>query len=260
MKKVRTALILCAVALFAWPAARPSTLAQEDTPVCDPKLLELSVGGETGYMMKGGRCEGFYRRQVSTSAPLTLKSFMAAAPGKGSLPSPLRVSWLLAQDRPVDLRASALKPKVYFQMDVRAGSRDRVYDWPTDALSGSTLGLSEIGLTASYAEGGQRVYVPTRILNAGQADGDSTYVVAIWPEQSLQEVFISVSGQNAQGKTVEVQARKELGRGLYPASRAIQFSIPRPSSRGRYELAVSASFVPSGGVSLIIPFETSGGR
>lgn len=255
MTKVRFSVVLIAVLLLLFPSGKSVLSVQESDP-CDADILKLAVNEPSGYKSRGDRCEGLYHRQVSTSTPLSLRSFMSDPPKAGAMPSSLKVSWLLSSDRQVELHAKALKARVYFQMNARAKSNDRVFDWPTDLLNAASLGLTDIGLTASYRDKGENVYVPTRIANTQSAGDGATYRVALWPEQPLKEVFTSVTGRKADGTLVQVQPKKELGRGFYPASRAIQFSIPIPQSSGRHELTISASFAATGGVSLIIPFET----
>jgi hypothetical protein len=256
MNRVRDTLILFAITLILYPAERASLSVQDSAP-CEAMLLERARNDTSGYKPRDGtRCEGFYDRQVSTSTPLTLRSFMVSPPLTGALPSPIRVSWRLSRDRQIDLRASALKRRVYFQMDARAGSSDRVYEWPTNVLREAALGPADIGLTVSYTESGQRVYVPASFDNTGSGNNAGTYRIALWPEQGFKEVYISVTGRSTSGT---VLARRELRRGPYPATRPIQFSIPSPSSPGLYELTVSASFETSDGAySLTIPFEVPG--
>jgi hypothetical protein len=258
MRKLKTAIILL-MGLLAWhQIERPGVKGQDNDP-CNADLLKLAVNQPAGYQQRTGRCEGFYAREVSSSTPLSVRSFMSAPPKAGTLPSSLQVSWAPSAARQIELRAQALKAKVYFQMDARAQGNDRSFDWPTDVLSKASLGLTDIGLTASYVDNGQRVYIPTKILNAASSGDGANYRVVLWPEQGFNEVFVSVTQARAGSSAVE-KAKKELGVGFYPAGRPIRFSIPIPAVAGRYDLTISATLSTNVGVSLVIPFESLGRR
>ena len=175
---------------------------------------------------------------------------MFAAPSSGDLPPVLKVSWTPSTASQINLQAQALKARTYFQMDTRADGRRGTYDWPTDVLKSIPLSATELGVTASFAEGGQRVYLPVTFANT--ASGDGSINVALWPEQRFLKVHRTVIAQRG-GNTVEIVPRAELGEGVYLQQRPIRFSFTVPDS-GRYELIVSATLAPKGNVSLIIPF------
>lgn len=260
MKTIKIAIMMIAMMLvmallcYSQDTARSS---QDESP-CDSEIMKLAVNKLSGYQPRDGRCEGFYERPVSTSTPLSLRSFMSSPPKGGGVPSSLTISWAPATGQQLQLKVQALKARVYFQMDVRAKGTDQSYNWPTGSLPSNTLQLSEIGLTASYYDNGRKIFLPTQILNT-ESEGDGTnYRVVLWPEQGFKEVFVSVSQPRPGAEPIEIQKKRELKKNFYPAGRAIPFSVPVPPSSGRYELIISATLENNVGISLVIPFESKG--
>ena len=221
MNRCALVFVLCGMVLFGLVIITPSAASQDASP-CDSEVLKQAVQEDTGYKLRDSRCEGLYRRQVSTSAPLSLRSFMLAAPSSGDLPPVLKVAWTPSTASQINLHAQALKARTYFQMDTHADGRSGTYDWPTNVLKSIPLSATEIGVTASFTEGGQRVYLPVTFANA--QGGDGSINVALWPEQRFVRVHRTVITQRG-GNTVTIAARAELGEGVYPQQRPIRFSV-----------------------------------
>lgn len=248
MNKTKAILLLSAIFLCALTTSTPVTHSQE-VPPCDEEVTKEATPDDNGYKARETRCEGFFSRKVS-SDPLTLRSFLLATPPTGALPPVLQVSWHPSSQRRIDLQAKALKARTYFQMDAYADGTKGQYDWPTNVPRSGSLLAGEIGFTASFVESNRRVYLPVSL--GGQPGNGREVSVALWPEQKLQKVYMSVNAKKG-GSSITVHQNQELGEGVYPQQRPIRFSFTLPES-GRYELVVAASLDPTGSVSLIIPF------
>jgi hypothetical protein len=208
---------------------------------CDPDLLALANKDVLSYQDRGDRCEGVYARNVAGSANVVLASLTSTFPDfSPHLVSVLHLSWLPPQSvGTVNLRASSLKYKLFYQMDTsQPGSTPR-FDWSLALLKDVDVLRNELGLlawTATLAGGINRtVYLPVAV-EPSKSTADPTYSAAIEavlvPSIEMDELDYWVSKYPASGTPVRVIDRSPVGNGFYPAERALKLALnvnPEPA-------------------------------
>jgi len=230
---------------------------------CDSDLLKKASGlqdKDMPYKDRGSRCEGVYEKLVATSEPLSVRSFTARSQIANSLPPALQLIWTRTGLGPLTIRGFALKQRVYYEMDTRIPSDNRKFDWTTDVLTGISLAPGQVGVVASFVRDKENVVLPIAIVPASVTPplagecNQKTYQVTLWPERDFREVYFSIQGKTPGGPGAVVLPKKELGKGLYPAGRAISFCFSVPAGEDVYDLVISAEMTGGGGVPIVLPF------
>jgi hypothetical protein len=230
---------------------------------CDSDLLKNASGlqdKDMPYKDRGSRCEGVYKRLVATSEPLSVRSFTTRSQIANSLPPALQLTWARMGLGPLTIRGFALKQHVYYEMDTRVPSDNRKFDWTTDVLTRISLAPGQVGVVASFVRDKKNVVLPIAIAPASVTPplagecNQKTYQVTLWPERDFREVYFSIQGKASSGPGAVVLPKKELGKGLYPAGRAISFCFSVPAGDDVYDLVISAEMTGGGGVPIVLPF------
>ena len=229
-----------------------------DQSSCDSGLLQEAVPGSLGYANRNDRCEGLYGKYVSTSEPLSLRSFTIGRPSLNPLPGTIAIEWPSGFQGAPHIFAFALKPRVFFQMDVKPAAGGHVFSWKTDVVQAVPLSGTEIGVVI-YADA--KVVVPAQVgpFPTG-SPAPNFYQAVLWPEKSFRTVSRTLNKVEANGSRAAVLPQMELGLGFYPDKRSIPLTFAIPAAAGRYELVVSGEFEGAGGVVLTFPFDSPARR
>jgi hypothetical protein len=251
---LRSEVALAGLWLIVSSVVPSNTFGQQSA--CDPGLLREAAPGALGYADRTDRCEGLYGKYVSTSDPLSLRSFTVARSPLDALPATASVEWPAAQGS-VHLFAFALKPRIYYQMDVVLPATARSFAWRTDVAQQVPLSGRDIGIVVY---GDDKTVLPARVGTAATLPHNQreSYQVVLWPERTFRAVTRAVRRIAPDGARTIILPNQELGLGFYPDKRAIPIAFPSPDSAGRYELVVLGEFEGAGGVALTIPFVSSG--
>jgi hypothetical protein len=226
-----------------------SVAVTQSTP-CDPFLL-ITVDNPFGYHLRGDRCEGLFVQQVS-STPLLIASLVDGGfNGTFSPNGSLELRWAEAPGD-VRLRAHALKPRTYYQMDARQPAHSTGYRWKTDVLSALNLVIADIGIVAWTEQkvGGvvRNVYLPLRI--GTPPASEPSYELAIIPDKELAELYVGVVSVPANGATSRaVTPPKPLNYGYYAAGRTIRIPVGPLPAAGLYRIDLGATLVGGGAIS-----------
>jgi hypothetical protein len=232
--------------------------AGQASVVCDPGL-QPAGGAEVGYADRGDRCEGLYVQEVSGGSLDIVSLTESSADYKFAKENPLAIAWPVLGDTDVRLRAFGLRRKLYYRMDSLRPSKESKYVWPTEILTRLDLSRAELGMLGwtEYPVSGQkrRIYVPLRVAEQTRVPDQSAgadnhhpplaYTVVLISSVELQEVYVSLTALNRQGRPSKpLLVNSELGNGYYPADRPIRFQIPFSelvgAESGLYSLSVGA--------------------
>ena len=230
-------------------ASAPALPARFD---CD-SLVTTQSSDPLRYRQRGDRCEGVYGQNVAGSSTLRVASLVESLEAFDDTSSlPLRVEWTAPPTEPVTLRATAIRPGLYYRMETAHPIVGSSFAWPADVRRPLRITSADVGVTgaASMSIGGARreVLVPLRISQRRAPTRSSSYRLTLWPTVGLSEVFVTVAATGADGTpTKYLQRDTELGYGVYPAERPIVVRLPALTERGVYLVRVGATRVGSGG-------------
>lgn len=216
--------------------------------VCAPELLDSS-SSPLAYRQRGDRCEGIYAQQVG-SLSLEVRSLVAAfEPFDPAAASALVVEWTAppeASGRDVRLRALSVKPRTYYRMDTVVAGGKGLYRWPADVLAAVGLTRDDLALVGwlDIEEAGsllREVYLPLRIGAPAAGPAEVGYQVAFVPSKRLDEVAVSLTRLDREGRTAATLRRdEELGYGYYPPNQPTVFALGGLAGEGFYRLQLSA--------------------
>lgn len=225
-----------------WFAMLAGCLLAQDP--CDPSL-RISADNPLGYRLRGDRCEGLYIEQVAGS--IWVASFHRGArtfrPETGKR---IALTWALPPSAQAHIQAVALKPGVAYRMDSVRPRGAGTYEWPADLLAAAGLIGSDLGLLSWYALplGAKPVKVHSPVSVNGQA---GALELILLPDAALQEVFLSLTKLDEQGKERgHLFSDRALGYGYYPARRPVAIRLPLLGEDGFYRAAIGASLKTGG--------------
>jgi hypothetical protein len=218
---------------------------------CD-SLVATQKSDPLRYRQRGDRCEGVYGQNVAGSSTLRAVSLVESQEAFDDTSSlPLRIEWTAPPGGAVALRASSMRPGLYYRMETLHPLVAPNFTWPADVRRPLRISSADVGVigTASMPIGGSRqdVLVPLRISQRRPPARSSSYRLTLWPTVGLSEVFVTVSATGADGKpTRYLQRDAKLGYGVYPAERPIVVRLPALKERGVYLVRVAATRQGSG--------------
>ncbi len=212
--------------------------------------LELSDRSTSpmAYRQRGDRCEGIYAQQVG-ALTLEVRSLVRGFGPFDPAKSPhLTLEWQAPPNLSGDvhLRAFSFKPRTYFRMDTILPSTRGLYRWPTDVLAGVGLGRDDLGVVAwidppASSGFGRVIYLPLKIIGNGLGDGTTEIQATIVPSNRLQELRVSISRLDEQGReSSSLRRDQELGYGYYPSNQRIDFPLDEATEPGFYRVKVAA--------------------
>jgi hypothetical protein len=241
MRRIQ-AIVLALVAVMA--SAQPC-LSQG----CDASF-HSSESDPYGYRARGDRCEGVYIKDLSAS--LRVVSFTREFDAFSGGDPILHLKWAARASREIHLRATSLRPRLYYEMDsVRPGGSIG-YDWETSLLTALRITRPELGIVGwtSQQIGGQdrHVYLPLAVTTS-KPEKKSSYQFIVVSGVELHELYVSLSLLDKDGSRVATLRKEEpLKAAYYPAEAGIPISLPELKKPGLYLLTLGAEF-QRGGVS-----------
>jgi hypothetical protein len=246
-----TSFLLLLAALGRPPAAiAPSAALRFD---CD-SLVKTQATDPLHYRQRGDRCEGVYGQNVAGSSTLRVASLVESLEAFDDTSAQLlRIEWTPPAGQPVMLRASSMRPGLYYRMETTHPVSGSSFAWPADVRRPLRISSADIGVTgtASMSIGGARreVLVPLRISQRRAPVRTSSYRLTLWPTVGLGEVFVTVAATDSTGTpTRYLQRDEKLAYGVYPADRPIAVRLPALTQPGVYLVRVAATREGSGGV------------
>jgi hypothetical protein len=236
------AIVLALTAIITLPHSSPAQ-------GCNA-YLHSSASDPYGYRARGSRCEGVYVKDLSAS--LRIVSFTRAVDEFTASDSILHLSWPGSPSQETHLRATGLRPLLYYEMDTVQPGGTASYDWETSLLTALRITPSELGVVAwtSQPIGGKdrQIYLPLRVTTS-KPGKKSSYQFIVVSGIELRELYVSLSLLDQDGSRVATLRNEEpLKAGYYPAEAAIPISIPELKKPGLYLLELGAEF-QGGGVS-----------
>ena len=250
--RVATSLFVLAVLAAVDGAAEARSSALPARVDCD-SLVTTQSSDPLRYRQRGDRCEGLYGQNVAGSSTLRVASLVESLEAFDDTSSlPLRVEWTPPATEPVTLRATAIRPGLYYRMETAHPIAGSSFTWPADVRRPLRITSADIGVTgtASMSLGGTRkeVLVPLRIGQHRPPARSSSYRLTLWPTVGLSEVFVTVAATGPDGAPRKyLQRDAKLNYGVYPAERPIVVRLPALTARGVYLVSVAATRVGSGG-------------
>jgi len=229
---------------------------------CDPDLRPPK-NDPYAYQLRGDRCEGIYIRDVAGTTldvvSLT-ESVEEFSPAAGS---DLLIEWSSAPNVALHLRAHALRPRLYYQMDTLRPAGSASYSWPADLLRELKLMRNEIGVLgwSSRMIGGteRTIYFPLRVSQQKPVLRSPSYKLVLLPGVELDEVFISLAPVGEDGHPgVFIVDDKSLERGYYPADKPVAIDLPPLRIPGLYYLEIGAKLRTGGSSAARIWFYSGG--
>ena len=216
---------------------------------CDPGL-QAAGGTEVAYRPRGDRCEGLYVQEVAGGTLQIVSLTASFKTYKFEKDKPLLLEWPVVGDAQVQVRASSLKRKLYYRMDMLRSQKPPGYTWPSDVLSRLQLGRDEIGLLAwtdqPVAGGKRRTYLPLRVTPQGSPTPPDveSYTVVLMSSVGLQAVYVTLCPVDSDGKPAKPIRKDSKLVGYHPAERPILlpilFSELTGAPSGLYSLSVGA--------------------
>lgn len=241
MRRIQ-AIVLALVAAMA--SAQPC-LSQG----CDASFRS-SASDPYGYRARGNRCEGVYIKDLSAS--LRIVSFTREFDAFAGVDPILHLNWAGGSSQEIHLRASSLRPRLYYEMDSVQPGGSTSYDWETSLLTALRITRQELGIVGwtSQRIGGQdrQVYLPVAVTTS-KPDKKTSYQFILVSGVELHELYVSLSLLDKDGSRVATLRKGEpLKAGYYPAEAGIPILVPELKKPGLYVLELGAEF-QRGGVS-----------
>ncbi len=150
-------LILSLMVLFFALISSDAANAQD----CAPELQPVD-NWKIKYKMRGSRCEGFYRSNVSSRSleivGLTIGKFRFKLDKR----EVIEVSSPVVKNRPVFVRAVGIPIKSYYRMDAKIDPGEFL-NWPIrDVIEPQKLSFRKIGVYGWFEDKEERIYAPVR--------------------------------------------------------------------------------------------------
>ena len=212
--------------------------------------LHSSASDPYGYRVRGNRCEGVYIKDLSASVRVVsfTREFDAFAAGDPIL----HLNWVGGTSQQVYLRASSLRPRLYYEMDSVQSGGSTSFDWETSLLTALRITRPELGIVGwtSQQIGGRdhQVYLPLAVTTS-KPDRKTSYQFIIVSGVELHELYVTLSLLDKDGSRVATLRKEEpLKAGYYPPEAGIPILVPELKKPGLYLLELGAEF-QGGGVS-----------
>ena len=235
------AVLLLAVTLAGPLSAQPGH--------CDPGLRPPE-DDFYGYRLRGDRCEGIYVKDVAGTALQIVSLTESVEDFNPTAGKNLLVQWTAPAEAAVRLRALALRPGLYYQMDSLRPAGNASYGWSPNFLRELKLKKGELGLLAwasqRTGDGERRVYLPLRISQLAAPTRTSRYSVVVRPEVAVNDLYLSLAKDRDGRPGPAVVTDQPIKHGYSPAGEVIAISIPALTAPGVYYLEIGATLKAGG--------------
>lgn len=211
--------------------------------------------GPVSYRARGDRCEGVYRRRVSSSR-VHLVSFTTASELRDLCSGPQQVRLLVppaaftqSGSRSVHIQAESLRPLLYYRMDVDLRQQAPEFAWPWDPRCNNVVRLTapELGVIASapvrIGAKEEEVVVPVALSFESRAV-TPPYRALLMPSGRVREVFVSLWHYGTVASPVAVVVDRPLNARPYPAQTpiAVTFDARDVKTPGLYRARLNVEF------------------
>lgn len=226
-------------------------LAPSAQSPCDRALIQED-GRSISYQPRGNRCEGTYKRLVSSFGvqliSLTAQSKLHDLCASGQT---VHLAWpSFTVSTPIRLRAESLRPQLYYRLDVAVPPNASSFEWAADPRCSPEVRLSpeELGVTAiAEASLGRRrvdALLPVGFFGGAKETVDPPYRALLMPGRRVREVYVSLWQYSAQGVATGIVSERPLAARPYSTGRAIPIELAAPDLRrpGLYRFRASVEF------------------
>jgi hypothetical protein len=221
---------------------------------CDPSLPR-NEGQTSGYQQRNDRCEGIYKRQVS-SYGVQLISLTGSLPtgdlcAKGQT---LHFVWprlATAPSKPIQLQLESFRRDLYYRLNTERTPQSPSYEWPVEPrCNGDVLLQSrDIGVLArtQVAIGSSKpidVLVPVILSPQPSAAVRPPYRAVLVPGSRVQEVYVTLSQYDASGSPTRIVTDRPLNMPPYPSGGRIVVELTAADIKkpGLYRLVLNVEF------------------
>jgi hypothetical protein len=241
-----TAILVCLA------ASSSQALAQAR---CDPALPRNDTQS-SGYRPRGERCEGVYKRPVSSFGvqlvSLTAQSALTDLCATGET---LHMVWpapaiTVPGSGPIHVQVESLRPLLYYRLDVDRQAGTSSFQWPSDPRCSNdvALGPAELGILArTQGMLGAKpieVLLPVGLSRQPTATVQPPYQAALMPGRRLREVYVSIWRYGGGTAPTPVVSERPLSMRPYPAGTrvVIPFANADLAQPGLYRVRASVEF------------------
>jgi len=212
----------------------PPVLAQSTPLVCDSTLRQLAPNSESGYQLRGDRCEGLHGLQVVGPATLALISITQLDTPSIAGASNIHLAWSGVEKGNVVVRARSTRRHVTYTMNTLRPAQSHDYIWDLEWVRGVRLGPVNFGFLAWLDEPKtyDRVYVPLLITTSGRPSRQGEYTVVVVPTADLTALSASIGELKADGTVGSWPVPDhEVGRSVYRRDTPVGISLPRSKAK-----------------------------
>jgi hypothetical protein len=249
--------------LFAYSGASHSTAVQTTASQCDVELARKAPADHPfKYRSLGDRCEGIYVENVRCTALLVASLTESLEDYDLRSGKDLALEWTAPTNVTVQLRAHALKPRLYYRMDTVRPAGEKSFRWASDVLRALDIRKSDVGIIGwtDYAMDGtnRRVYLPLRVSQQTRPNRTFSYQLILVPCHELKEVFITLSKVGRDSQAGKLKEGEPLRHSYFAAGRGIMIPITNLKGQGFYHLQIGANLREGGSTATEIWFYHSG--
>ncbi len=204
---------------------------------CDPRIVEIAQAADHGYRLRGDRCEGTFRPEVSSPTLWvaafydTFEDFWPTSDGE------LLLRWESPVDTRVFVQAQSVRRQEYYRMDTQLDGGSTSYAWSTALLAARELGRSDIGVRAwtPGPDGREVLYLPLHVGDAVRESGTGQYTLTLVPNVRLADVLITLAPVDSVGDLPTdgfLRRNDSLGQPLYVTQQPIPITLEGLTDRG----------------------------
>jgi hypothetical protein len=207
---------------------------------CDPEMLARAASGDFAYRNRGDRCEGFVKRRFGAGVYLDSVSSYVGDLDYGARAT---LAWALSEAGTVNVRVSATKLDVHYQMDARVAAPNTRFSWPMTLVGVERIEPQRLRLAVwdsrRVGDDWVRVYLPASLDREGAPPRrQERYRVTLWTEQALAQVYSTLERLSAKG-ALEQQIRVRHPEGSVPADAQLDVMVDvRNLAAGLYRLTL----------------------
>lgn len=194
---------------------------------------------------RGGQCEGYYLRRLSTGTALHLVSLTATRRSFEPRHHPSAgLTWHAPPSAAVTVTAASMLPLTRYLMSVDLAPGTRSYTWPLHRITGTPLRGHDLGFlawaTMRVGSRDERVFLPVAIGPPAPGALPARYRMDVMPDGSVTEVHVAVTRFHARDGVEAAVYSRRVQAGPYTARTPFPIDLPDPGPPGLYHVQVSA--------------------
>jgi|RhiMetdeSRZDD1v2_1073273.scaffolds.fasta_scaffold03607_14 hypothetical protein len=220
---------------------------------CDP-ALPRNDAQSSGYRPRGDRCEGIYKRPVSSFGvqliSLTAQTDLPDLCGSAPVYMVWPVAAAVSGAGPIHVQAESMRPLLYYRLDVDRQASVQSFQWPPDPRCNNEVSLkpADLGILSRTAGtlGGKpiEVFLPVGLAQQPTASARPPYQASLMPGRRLREVYVSIWRYGTGTAPTPIVSERPLSMRPYPAGTrvTIPFSAADLPQPGLYRVRASVEF------------------